>query len=158
VARSLQFEVPARVVYFDLDELVCAIGVDAVVEVVRAAAWRVVPGQPDFVAGVIDLRGAVVPVIDLRVRFGRVAKEPELSDSLIIVRSRGQVVALWAGPIRDLAPLDRASFTPSEGFVVGTRSLAGVGRVGDALVALHDLDEFLSESEADALLYVGGVA
>jgi len=61
---------PAEFVQFRLDGRPCALAAAAVTEVLAAVSVRPLPHQPGYVAGVIDLRGTIVPVLDLRVRFG----------------------------------------------------------------------------------------
>jgi purine-binding chemotaxis protein CheW len=149
--------VRAELVTFDVDELRCAIDAWPVVEIVRAVALRRIPGQPEFVAGVIDLRGAVVPVLDVRIRFGRPSKELILAHRFIVIKTRAHTVALWVDAIRDLVSLRAEDLARREGFVLGTRSFAGVARTPAGLIMIHDPDDFLSESESEALaLLVAG--
>ncbi len=139
---------------FELDELRCAVDAGPVREVLRAVAVRTIPGQPDFIAGVIDLRGTIVPLLDLRLRFGRSTRALSPSDTFIVVSIRSQLVALWTDSVVDLVPLDIGAFTAREGLIVGTRSLSGVVRVAGDLVMIHDLGAFLSQAETDALAAV----
>jgi purine-binding chemotaxis protein CheW len=143
------------VLLFGLDELRCAVDAAPVLEVVRAVTIRQLPGQPSFVAGVIDLRGRIVPVLDLRSRLGLRTKELALSDHFIITISRERRVALWVDAVDDVMALDWGAFVPAEGLIVGTRSLAGVARGAEGLLLIHDLSAFLTESEADALSVAG---
>ncbi len=76
------------VLVFELDELQCALDSASVVEALRAVALRPMPGQPDFIAGVFDLRGSIVPVLDLRARFGRPKRPLIASDTFIVVTIR----------------------------------------------------------------------
>ena len=147
-------ELPAVFLLFRLDDLQCAIGVDPIVEAVRAVQLRTIPGQPACVAGVIDYRGAIVPVLDMRERFGLASKPLALSDNFIIVRIREALVALWVGAVDNLADADPLAYAPRAGLTLGTRSLAGVARVSDGLVMVHDVDAFLAESERDAVAAV----
>jgi purine-binding chemotaxis protein CheW len=145
--------VRSDLVTFDVDELRCAIDAGPVVEMMRAVALRRIPGQPEFVAGVIDLRGAIVPVLDVRMRFGRPSKEMVLSHRFIVIKTRAHTVALWVDAIRDLVSLRVEDLTRREGFVLGTRSFAGVARTPAGLIMIHDPDDFLSESESEALAF-----
>lgn len=149
------FGAAVAVVTFDLDALHCAINADSVIETLRAVALGRIPGQPEFIAGVIDLRGAVVPVLDTRVRFGLPRKEIALSDRFIVAKTRAQTVALWVDAVGDLISLRSEDCVASEGLIVGARSLAGVARTPQGLITIHDLDEFLSEAESDALTLLG---
>jgi purine-binding chemotaxis protein CheW len=141
---------PAGVLVFRLDSLRCAVDASAVVEVVAAVATRPLPGQPAYLAGVIDLRGTVVPVVDLRVRFGRPARPMELSDRLVVARARGNLVALWVDEVEGLMSGADAAVT-SGGLLVGDDSLAGVTSTPNGLATIHDVAAFVAQCQADAV-------
>lgn len=145
-------------VHFELDELRCAVDAAPVVEVVRAAALRPIAGQPEFVAGVIDYRGAILPVLDVRVRFGRARTPLTPAHRYIIVRIRERVVALWVDRIVDVGAVHIEDVTEPEGLIQGTRSLAGIGRGPGGIVMIHDVEAFLTQSEADGLTALGATA
>lgn len=136
---------------FRIDELLCGMDGTAVVEILPALAVQPLPGQPPFVAGAIDLRGTTVPVLDLRVRFGRPPRPMELSDKLIVARAHGRTIALWVDGVEGLVPRDGVRWTPVGGLVVGDRSLVGVATTADGLYAIHDLEAFLTDCESEAL-------
>lgn len=140
-----------NLVTFELDELLCGIETAAVAEVLRAVALRPIPGQPPFIAGAIDLRGSIVPVLDLRVRFGRRGKELLPSHRYIIAAVRALTVAIWVDRIVDVVAMRWDAIAQSEGLIVGTKSLVGVGKTSTGLVMIHDADGFLSQTEADSL-------
>ena len=143
---------PAGYLAFRVDELPCGMDGTAVVEILPALAVQPLPGQPPFVAGAIDVRGTTIPVLDLRVRFGRPPRPMELSDKLIVARAHERVVALWVDAVDALVPGDGLRWTPAGGLVVGDRSLVGVTTTAEGLCAIHDLDAFLTASEAEALV------
>jgi purine-binding chemotaxis protein CheW len=146
---------PAAVVLtFDIDDDRCAIDVAAVEELVRAVAVRPLPGQPAFIAGVIDLRGSVIPVLDVRVRLGRSRREMVTNDQFIIAGIRGRRVALWVDRVRELTTCDVEALTPSTGLIVGMPALRGVSRTRSGLVMIYDAEAFVSQSEADALAQI----
>lgn len=145
---------PTDQLIFRVAGLSCGMDGSAVVEILPALAVRPLPGQPPFVAGAIDVRGTTLPVLDLRVRFGRPPRPMELSDKLIVARAHGRTVAVWVDAVDGLVASDGGSWTPAGGMVVGDRSLAGVVRTPDGLCAIHDVDAFMSACEADALAAV----
>lgn len=128
----------------------CALRMEDVVEVVRAVAVAPLPGAPPICEGVIDVRGDLVPVLDLRRRVGSAPRAAVPEDHFVIARAGARVVALradgtvWlarvpADAIRDASGLSRAEY------VVGAATLA------DGLVVVTDLAAFLSAAESDAL-------
>jgi purine-binding chemotaxis protein CheW len=138
------------VLVFQLDGRHHGVDAGAVAEILPALAVSPFPGQPPYVAGAIDLRGTIVPVVDLRVRFGRPSRPMELSDRIVVARARGRLVALWVDGVEDVVPLDEAAWAPAGGLVTGDRTLAGVVATAGGLTAIHDLDAFVAECEADA--------
>jgi chemotaxis signal transduction protein len=141
----------SRILVFRLDGRRYSLDARTVVEVLPALAVCPLPGQPPYVAGAIDLRGTIVPVIDLRARFGRPSRPMELADRLVVARSRGRLVALWVDEVEELTTTDGAAWAPAGGLVAGERSLAGVVATAGGLVTIHDLDAFVAQCEADAV-------
>jgi purine-binding chemotaxis protein CheW len=142
---------PASVVIFRLDGARCAIDAAAVVEVLAAVAIRPLPGQPAYVAGALDLRGTIVPVLDLRVRFGGSARPMALSDRLIVARAGERVVALWVDAVDEFAEAATGAWHASGGLIAGDRSLAGVAATDQGLVTIHDVAAFVAQCESDAV-------
>ena len=134
----------------------CAIAAAAVVEIVAAVATSPLARQPDYIAGVIDLRGTIVPVLDLRIRFGYPSRPMELADQLIVTRAADRLLALWVDEVEAFAPFDGAAWTRAGGLVVGDRSLAGVAEMSGGLAAIHDVEAFVAQCEADAVFEAAG--
>jgi len=113
-------------------------------ELHRAVSITPLPHAPAVVEGVIDIRGAIVPVYDLRARFGlpRCAVDP--SHHLIVATVNGRAVALRVDRALELV---RAAL----GDAPDVELFAGVATLGDGLVLVHDLERFLSRAEATAL-------
>jgi purine-binding chemotaxis protein CheW len=120
-------------------------------ELLRAVAIVPLPRAPRVVEGVINLRGRVVPVLDLRARFGLPGKQLETSDHLIVAAVGARLVAIRADQALDLLPveLDRAQLEDLK--ASGAEYLAGVARLPDGLALIHDLEAFLSAGESIAL-------
>jgi len=140
-----------RLLLFLLDETRFAIRADAVNEIVRAVAVTPLPNAPAVILGIIDLRGSIVPVFDLRRRFGMPAKDVDLPDHFIIARSARRVAALHVDRVLDLADVDDASVAPIDNAPRLRHHLAGVATLPDGMALIHDLDAFLSAAEADSL-------
>jgi purine-binding chemotaxis protein CheW len=142
---------PGDDLIFRLDELRCGLDATAVLEVLPALAVHPLPGQPLFVAGSIDVRGTLIPVLDLRVRFGRPHRAMQLSDRLILARVHDRTLAVWVDAVEGLVAHDGRTVTATGGLLVGDRSLVGVATTADGLCSIHDLDGFISACESDAL-------
>ncbi len=149
LARGLR--APASIALFRLADRACAVDAAVVVEILAAVAVTPLPRQPAYIAGVVDLRGAIVPVLDLRVRFGLPARPMELSDRLIVIRATGRLLMLWVDDVEAFAPVDRATWSSSGGLVSGDSSLAGVVSGSDGVTTIYDVDAFVAQCEADAV-------
>lgn len=139
------------ILVFTVDGGRYALRQEAVVEVAAAVSASPLPKAPAIVEGVINVRGVVVPVLDLRARFGLPAKATEPSDHLIIARAAGRLVAVRADRALGLAEVPDAEITPPERVSAGTEFVAGIARLPDGLVLIHDLVSFLTEAEGLAL-------
>src|SRR5471030_1523511 len=95
-----------RLLSFNLDDHRYGVAAGAVAEIIRAVAITPLPGSPSVVEGIIDVRGAIVPVFDLRARFSLPAKPLETSDRFIIARTALRVAALHVDHVFDLVDVD----------------------------------------------------
>jgi purine-binding chemotaxis protein CheW len=145
--RSRQYEV----LVFALDDQRYALWAGEVRELLRAVAIVPLPGAPGVVEGVIDLRGQIVPVLDVRRRFGLPAREVDPADHLIIAAVASRLVAIRVDHALDLLPLDVATLEEVSPLAAGTAHVAGVARLRDGLALIHDLETFFSAGETAAL-------
>ncbi len=108
------------------------------------------PGAPEIVEGMINVAGRVVPVMRLRQRLALPEREALLSDVLVLAHAGGLLVALPAdGVVGLLAPPHEP--LPADDIVPGVRHVAGVVKLDDGLVLIHDLEAFLSLPERERL-------
>lgn len=123
----------------------------AVHEVVRAVAITRLPGAPEIVEGAIDVRGRIVPVLDLRARFGLPAAELSPDEHMILARAGGRLVAIRTDRATRLEWVDGGQVEDPERITHRLRHIAGVASLTDGLVLIHDLETFLTQAEAEAL-------
>jgi len=124
---------------------------DRVEEIARAVQTTPLPAAPPLVEGAIDWRGRIVPVLDLRGRFRLPPKPLQLSDQLILARSRDRAVALRVDEVSDVVALAADTIVAAQEALPGVGMVAGIVRSADGLILIQDLDSFLSEAELDAL-------
>lgn len=136
---------------FEIGEARCALALASVQEVCRAVAVMPLPGAPAAVAGVIDVRGRLVPVIDARAHFHLTPRAMEPEDHFVIGRARGRGVALVADRVRDVTRVDVATIESAALLSPSVESVVGVARLPGGLVVIHDLDAFLTAAEAGQL-------
>lgn len=138
-------------VIFTIDDRRYGVPVADVVEIVRAVAITRVPGAPPAVAGVIDVRGTVVPVLDTRLRFGHPPRALSPDERFVIARAGARTVALRADDVAALEELAPAQLDDAAARVAAADHIVGIARLPDGLVLVHDVARFLSAAEADAL-------
>jgi len=125
--------------------------VDAVREVVRAATITPLPNAPAVVEGIVNVRGSVVAVLDLRQRFDLRARALDPSQYFVLARAGERDVGLRVDRAVDLVSLDSADIDRAEPLLSRSQYVAGVAKLADGLVLIHDLETFLSAAEAEAV-------
>lgn len=122
-------------------------------EIIRHMDLTRVPRTPDFVEGVINLRGRVIPVLDLRKRFGLPAEERTNETRIIVVDVDNRTVGLKVDAVSEVLRLPSDTVEPPPSIVAGAESeyIKGVGKLDNRLIILLDVSKILSRSERDAL-------
>jgi purine-binding chemotaxis protein CheW len=136
---------------FDLDGRSFGLPAADVIEIVRAVAITPLPRAPDVVEGIIDVRGRIVPVLDVRQRFRLPPKEVDLEDHLVIASVGERVIAIRVDRCEEILTFEGQALDDLERAVAGAGYVAGVMKRSDGLVLIHDLRTFLSNEETMAL-------
>ncbi|RNC73322.1 MAG: purine-binding chemotaxis protein CheW [Desulfuromonadales bacterium] len=136
---------------FILDNQRYALNVSAVERTVRMVEITPLPKAPDIVLGVINVKGDIIPVLDIRGRFGLPCRGVRLSDHLIIARTAQRTVALVADGVSDVIERPNQEIVPPDTILNGMEHVGGVVKLEDGMVFIHDLDGFLSLDEERAL-------
>ncbi len=142
---------PLQVLVFEVAGRRYGLPAEDVQELVRAVSIVPLPRAPAVVEGVINLRGRVVPVLDVRGRFRLPARPLEPGDHFIVARAGQRVVALRVDRAVDLVRLEPADVEEAGAVVPGVEYVGWVARLPHDLVLIHDLRTFLSQDEAAAL-------
>lgn len=135
----------AKVIIFELMDMEYAIEVDAVQGIERAISITRVPKTPSYVKGVINLRGVVTPVVDLRERFGLEPQEINDSTRIIIVSLEDYEVGLIVDGANDVLDLPIEAIEPQPEVVGAVESdfIAGVAKVENRLFIMLELSKVL---------------
>ncbi|GLR74962.1 MULTISPECIES: chemotaxis protein CheW [Aliivibrio] len=138
-------------VTFQLEEETYGINVMQVREVLRHTEIAPVPGAPDYVLGIINLRGNVVTVIDTRSRFGLMQGEITDNTRIIVIESERQVIGILVDSVAEVVYLRSSEIdtTPSVGTEESAKFIQGVSNRDGKLLILVDLNKLLSEDEWD---------
>ena len=145
---------------FKLDVEEFGLEILKVQEIIKMMDITRVPRTPAFVRGVINLRGKVIPVVDLRLKFEMDAKQNTDKTCVIVVtvrRGSGAVVmGIIVDEVSEVLDVAGASIEPSPEFgaAVDTSFILGMGKVGERVVTLLDVDKVLSGDEVAAVAAV----
>jgi len=136
-------------VTFHLDNETYGINVMQVQEVLRVSEIAPVPGAPDYVLGIINLRGNVVTVIDTRSRFGLPTREMDDMTRIVIIESDQQVVGIVVDSVAEVVELRMSEMesAPNVGRDESSRYIQGVASREGELLILVDLNKLLTEDE-----------
>jgi len=122
-------------------------------EIIRLMPITKVPRAPEFVEGVINLRGKVIPIMDLRRRFGLEAREHDSHTRIIVVELPTLIVGFVVDAVSEVLRIPSGTVEPPPPLVAGIDAeyIKGVGKLEDRLLILIDLDQLLSNGEQTAL-------
>lgn len=120
-----------------------------VVEVLRAAAVEPPPKATDVVEGVLNVRGTITPVLDLRRRLGLPPKALRHSDHFIVARVGERYIVVRTDRVTDLLHVQKSEVHSSDEVVPGAEYVSGVASLPEGLLLIYDLASFLSSTEVD---------
>ena len=119
-------------------------GYDAVTRIANA---------PDFIKGVINLRGAIVPIIDMRIRFGLSTPTYDEFTVVIILNIGNRVMGMVVDSVSDVVTLSREQIKPAPemGSALNTDYLTGLGTLGDRMLILVDIDRLMHGDDMQSI-------
>ncbi|MBL0728521.1 chemotaxis protein CheW [Piscinibacter sp. HJYY11] len=148
---------PGQYLTFVLGGEAYAIGILAIKEIIEYHDLTEVPMMPPCVRGVINLRGAVVPVVDLQARFGRRASEVTKRTCIVIVevatQDERQVIGVVVDAVSEVLEIEASAIEPAPSFGAGIRTdfIQGMGKVRGKFVILLNVDHVLDLEEVAGL-------
>ena len=148
---------------FKLQDEIFALDISTVREVLDFTTVTRVPRTPDFMRGVINLRGSVVPVIDLRLKFGMTVTEKTVNTCVIIaevkVNSESVILGVLADSVQEVMDLENDQIEPAPriGMHLKTDFIKGMGKHNDRFLMLLDIDKVFSSDELSDLRNTDGV-
>jgi purine-binding chemotaxis protein CheW len=112
-----------------------------------------IPSAPAYLKGVVNLRGAIVPVIDLRVKFGMAEPRYDSFTVVVILRLAGRVVGIVVDGVSDVVQLAASDVkaAPELGAMVDSSFLAGLATRNERMILLLDIEKFLSSGELNLI-------
>jgi purine-binding chemotaxis protein CheW len=142
-----------QVVVFDLGDERYGMDIAAVYEIIRPQQITAVPHSPNSVKGVINLRGRIIPVVNLRERFSMPDAEATKASRIVVCEAGGTRVGLTVDAVSEVLMLPTETLEPTPEVAAGADAgaLAGIARVNERLVILLNLDGLFDRSEQAAL-------
>lgn len=160
---QLDAEQQQQYLTFSLGEEMFAIGILSIREILEYGQLTEVPMTPPFIRGVINLRGAVVPVIDLSVRFGRESRDVSKRTCIVIIETDAgaahghtQQMGVVVDAVSEVLEIPPSEIEPPPAFGARIRTdfIRGMGKVAGRFVVILDVDRILSLDEVAVLAAV----
>ncbi len=142
-----------RYLTFILESECYGIEIKYVTEIIGLQAITVIPELPEYVKGIINLRGKIIPVIDVRLRFKKVAKEYNDRTCVIVVDISNLSIGLIVDSVAEVLTIPEQDIVepPQVNKEANNRYIKKIGKVGTAVKLLLDCERLLSENEIEVL-------
>ncbi len=144
-----------QLVGFTVDNEEFGVEILKVQEIIRMVDITRVPNAPEFVEGVINLRGKVIPVIDFRKRFHLygVVEDNRKAQRIVVVALAGITIGLVVDRVSQVIKLGLDQIAETPGSVKGydSESISGIGKLGERLLILLDLEKLFGQGELEGL-------
>jgi len=151
-----------QLVTFQVGSEEYGLDINAITEVIRPLKITPLPRMPEFIEGVVNLRGAIIPIVDLRKRFAlaEIRNEPRKMRMLItkgaipdVGHRRKELLGLVVDCVHEVLHVPRKEIAPPPGAATGEQAdfISGMGKVAERLIIIVDIDRILSQQERSAL-------
>lgn len=140
---------------FKIGDGIFGIGIERVVEILKVQKIFTIPGLPEFLSGVMSVRGNVVPVMDLRRRFG--LKPSGNKERIIMVRYGKEKISFLVDDVKEILSLSPEEIRTPPSIFKGfkTEYLTGLGKHGERIIILLNVDNLLTSEEKIKLSEAG---
>jgi purine-binding chemotaxis protein CheW len=142
-----------QIVVFELGDERYGLDIATVYEIIRHQPITAVPQAPAFVEGVINLRGRIIPVVDLRDRFGMTEGAITKASRIVVCEAAGTRVGLVVDGVSEVLMIAAEAIEPTPDVAAGIDAayLRGIAKLGERLIILLDLDGLFADADAAAL-------
>lgn len=138
---------------FTLSEEIYGIEIRFVTEIVGVQKISVLPGAPAYIKGVINLRGKIIPVADMRLRFRKEAAPYTARTCIFVIDLQNCTAGLIVDEVREVAMIPDECIAPPPSVKIGYRNrfIKGIGKTGDEVQLLLDCEQIFKEDEIEIL-------
>ncbi|HON77093.1 MAG TPA: chemotaxis protein CheW [Spirochaetota bacterium] len=142
-----------QIVCFKIGHEEYGIEILKVQEILKLPKITKLPKSAEYILGVIDLRGKVIPIVDLSMRFGNLDEDSSQSKRAIVVDIRGKQIGLAIDAVSHVVKVDSTNIEPPPPIVKGIsgRYIIGVAKLPEGFVIILDIDQIFSTEELGAL-------
>jgi len=151
--EEMEDTMKGRFLSFDLGEEVFGINIHHVTEIIGLQTINKLPETPDYIQGIINLRGKIVPVIDMGMKFQRSKKEYSDRTCIIVIENERLTAGLIVDHVAEVMTIDEANIAPPPELDIGIacRYLSGVGKVDGEVVILLDCEQIFNDEETQII-------
>lgn len=142
-AASREDDLDGRFLLFDIDETLYSIALRLVIEIIKVQSITQLPGVPGYIKGIINLRGGVVPVIDVRLKFGLPERPIDDKTCIIVVVIHDMHIGLMVDNVNEVVTIEPARLSPPPSINGnGAGFLSSVAELGDRVILDIDCEAF----------------
>lgn len=143
-----------QLVVFKLDQEEFCGSIMLVQQIINVPKITHLPDTPTYVHGIINLRGKVIPVINLKAKLGMYNTEVTDKDKIIIVQTDDNQIGMFVDEVREILMINESDIDPAPAIAssINRRYIEGVGKIKDRMLIILDLGKILTEEEEAALM------
>lgn len=136
-----------QIIVFSLDQQGYALPLNNVARVIHAVEITDLPKSPDIISGIINVKGQIIPVVDVRKRFGFTSRELSPDDQMIIAYTRKRQIALLVDQVSGIQKVSSTQLVNTKETMPYAEYIGGVAKIEDDLILIYDLEQFLNLNE-----------
>jgi len=141
----------SQLIVFSIDEQRYALPLSIVERVVRAVEITLLPKAPDMVMGVVNVQGQVIPVLNVRKRFGLREREIDLNDQMVIAYTSKRMIAFIVDSVSSVIEIPEQQIVAAEEILPGMEYVKGIVKQADGMIHILEIDSILSFGEVKSL-------
>lgn len=135
---------------FDLCGEAYGLDIKVVTEMIGVQAITGLPEMPEYIRGIINLRGKIIPVMDMRLRLGKPMKAYDSKTCIVIVDAGEQTLGLIVDSVSEVVKIPEKDVAPPPGMVQGgSRYIRAIGKIGEDVKMMLDLPKLIAEAIPD---------
>jgi purine-binding chemotaxis protein CheW len=144
-------ETIVQMVGFSIEDVTYGINILSVHEIQRIPEFTRLPNTPNFILGVINLRGSVIPVVDIRLRFGLPTVSATEQSRIIVIEVNAKIIGLQVDNVSQVIRVNEENIDPPSDLLEGVsdKFISGVARMPEGLMVILSLDHILFSEEEE---------